>query len=69
MISWPLCAITVHCPRSPPCIPNQVVEIVCCRLTPLQLALYCHFLESKARPACQQLPLLLCVAVLCFNLW
>lgn len=25
----------------------QVVEIVCCKLTPLQLALYCHFLESK----------------------
>jgi len=25
-----------------------VVEIVCCRLTPLQLSLYCHFLESKA---------------------
>ncbi|EFN53964.1 hypothetical protein CHLNCDRAFT_136249 [Chlorella variabilis] len=28
-----------------------VVEIVCCRLTPLQRALYCHFLESKAAAA------------------
>lgn len=31
-------------------LPPKVVEIVCCRLTPLQLALYCHFLESKVRP-------------------
>jgi SNF2 family DNA or RNA helicase len=29
----------------------QVVEIVCCRLTPLQRSLYCHFLESKAAAA------------------
>ena len=28
-------------------LPPKVVEIVCCKLTPLQLALYCHFLESK----------------------
>lgn len=31
-----------------PSPPLQVVEIVCCRLTPLQTELYCHFLESKA---------------------
>ena len=24
------------------------MEVVCCRLTPLQLELYCHFLQSKA---------------------
>eukprot|EP00195_Chlamydomonas_chlamydogama_P012357 CAMPEP_0202906302 /NCGR_PEP_ID=MMETSP1392-20130828/38231_1 /ASSEMBLY_ACC=CAM_ASM_000868 /TAXON_ID=225041 /ORGANISM="Chlamydomonas chlamydogama, Strain SAG 11-48b" /LENGTH=1035 /DNA_ID=CAMNT_0049594745 /DNA_START=120 /DNA_END=3227 /DNA_ORIENTATION=+ len=29
-------------------LPPKVVEVVCCRLTPLQQALYCHFLESKA---------------------
>lgn len=34
-------------PTHPASLP-QVVEIVCCRLTPLQTALYCHFLESKA---------------------
>jgi DNA repair and recombination RAD54-like protein len=27
------------------------VEIVCCRLTPLQRSLYLHFLESKAAAA------------------
>eukprot|EP00887_Chlorella_sp_A99_P002466 scaffold10.g2466.t1 len=26
----------------------SVVEVVCCRMTPLQHALYCHFLESTA---------------------
>ena len=26
----------------------QVIEIVCCRMTPLQLGLYTHFLHSKA---------------------
>ncbi|KAL4440282.1 hypothetical protein ABPG75_003283 [Micractinium tetrahymenae] len=29
-------------------LPPKVVEIVCCKLTTLQTALYCHFLESKA---------------------
>lgn len=28
-------------------LPPKVVEVVCCRLTPLQHAIYCHFLESK----------------------
>lgn len=46
------CVPTLHCTkkalhrfRTPH--PLQVVEIVCCKMTPLQLALYCHFLESK----------------------
>ncbi|PSC67651.1 DNA repair and recombination RAD54 [Micractinium conductrix] len=29
-------------------LPPKVVEIVCCKMTPLQLSLYCHYLESKA---------------------
>ena len=29
-------------------LPPKVVQIVCCRLTPLQLALYTHYLESRA---------------------
>lgn len=29
-------------------LPPKVVQVVCCRLTPLQHALYCGFLESKA---------------------
>lgn len=31
----------------PPRHLTQVVEVVCCRLTPLQTALYNHFLASK----------------------
>lgn len=25
----------------------QIVEVVCCKLTPLQTELYCHFIQSK----------------------
>ena len=35
-------------PHPPAPLPPQVVQVVCCRLTPLQHQLYCHFLESKA---------------------
>ena len=26
---------------------KQVIQVVCCKMTELQLDLYCHFLESK----------------------
>ncbi|KAL6760316.1 SNF2 family N-terminal domain-containing protein [Haematococcus lacustris] len=29
-------------------LPPKVVQVVCCKLMPLQHAIYCHFLESKA---------------------
>ncbi|GAB4814175.1 hypothetical protein N2152v2_001221 [Parachlorella kessleri] len=29
-------------------LPPKVIEVVCCRMTPLQTELYCHFLQSKA---------------------
>ncbi|GMH34356.1 hypothetical protein BSKO_02190 [Bryopsis sp. KO-2023] len=29
-------------------LPPKVVEVVCCRLTPIQESLYCHFLQSTA---------------------
>ncbi|KAI4318616.1 hypothetical protein MLD38_032295 [Melastoma candidum] len=28
-------------------LPPKIVEVVCCKLTPLQVDLYCHFLQSK----------------------
>jgi hypothetical protein len=42
-------------PTHPPTHPStqittpcaQVIEVVCCRMTPLQQELYCHFLQSK----------------------
>ena len=35
-------------PPRPAPLPAQVIEVVCCRMTPLQYSLYCHFLQSKA---------------------
>ena len=32
-------------------LPPKVVEVVCCKLAPLQTSLYAHFLESKAAKA------------------
>ena len=29
-------------------LPPKVVEVVCCRMTPLQYTLYCHFVQSRS---------------------
>lgn len=29
-------------------LPPKVVEVVCCRMTPLQYQLYCHFVQSRS---------------------
>jgi DNA repair and recombination RAD54-like protein len=56
-------------------LPPKVIEVVCCKMTPLQTALYEHFIRSKAvssvlnedqnKPISQVLPLITSLKKLC----